>query len=320
MIHKLFKKIKHIIKENEILSFFLKNLSFQLAEILVSIIDDEKFITKQYKRKTGRRLDLETPLLYNEKIQWLKLYYRNPILNICVDKHLVKDYVRQKISGSNPHIIPTIEVYDCIDDVEFSKLPDSFIMKLTNGSSFNYICNKKNEASIKKIRSRFKKWQNVNYFAIGREWAYKDVENKIICEPLLLSSNGDLPEDYKFYCFDGRVEVIAVNLELYKNGKRKSMFKKNLYDREWNFIDGTIEYPNDPNQIIEKPRALNEMVKFAEEISKDFPSVRVDMYYVDDVFYFGELTFYPSSGYQLIQPKQLEIFMGNKFPIDRSFL
>jgi hypothetical protein len=318
MIYKLFKKIKHVVKENENLSFFLKNVSFKIAEILVILVDDEKYITKQYKRKTGKNLDLKAPVLYNEKIQWLKLYYRNPILNICVDKHLVKEYVSQNIIGSDSHIIPTIDVFNCIDDVDFSKLPDSFIMKLTNGSSFNYICNQKSDASIKIVKSRFKKWQKINYFAIGREWAYKDVKNRIICEPLLLSVDGNLPEDYKFYCFNGRVEVIAVNLDLYKNGKRKSNFMKNLYDREWNFIDGTIEYPNNPNQIVEKPRKLNEMIEFAEEISKDFPSVRVDMYYVDDVFYFGELTFYPTSGYQLIQPKELEIYLGNKFPIDQS--
>lgn len=233
----------------------------------------------------------------------------------CVDKVEVRKYVKSKIPHVEKHLIPIIDVYESVDEIDFGVLPKQFVMKLSNGSSFNYICYDNSKREIKRIRKRFRLWKRLDYYSIGREWAYKGVQNRIICEKLLLTNAGILPDDYKFYCFDGKVEIIAVNTEVYVDRKRQSSFCKNLYTTSWEYMEGSIGYPNSPDRLVEKPKMLGEMIDFAEALSKDFPAVRVDMYYFDEMFYFGELTFYPASGYQKIVPIELEILMGNKITI-----
>ncbi|MFW6029415.1 MAG: ATP-grasp fold amidoligase family protein [Halanaerobiales bacterium] len=304
------RKVKNIIKTNDELAFRLKVLTIKISDIFTKFISDEKYIKSQYKRKTGEKLDLDNPKLYNEKIQWLKLNYRNPLLNICVDKYEVRRYVKSKIEGAESILIPIIGVYNSVDEIDFKHLPNSFILKLTNGSSFNYICFKKSPSEIRKIKSRFKKWTKLNYYSIGREWAYKNVKNRILCEELLITSTGNPPEDYRFFCFNGEVKFIAVDIESVIDGVKNTNYYRNLYDKNWNMISGTIEYPNKPDHKIKKPTKLNKMIDVAEKLSSDFPAVRVDFYYFDDIFYFGELTFYHASGYQNIQPYALEKKMG----------
>ncbi|MGO1469479.1 MAG: ATP-grasp fold amidoligase family protein [Tissierella sp.] len=311
------RKIKNIIKNNDELAFRLKALSIQVSDILSKIIPDESYIKWQYKSRTGRKLNLDSPQLYNEKIQWLKLNYRKSILNKCVDKYEVREYVKSKIDNAEEILIPVIGVYNTIEEVDFDSLPNSFILKLTNGSSFNYICFDKNKTEINKIRNRFRKWINLKYYSIGREWAYKDVKNRIICEELLVTKNGNPPEDYRFFCFNGEVKLISVDLESVVDGVKNSNYYRNLYDKNWQLIDGIIEYPNRLDETIEKPSKLQEMVEIAEKLSSDFPAVRVDFYYFDDKFYFGELTFYHASGYQSIQPYDLEKKMGDWIKIDK---
>lgn len=304
------RKVKNLIKTNDELAFRLKALTIRMSDFVARFTSDEQYIRRQYKRKTGKRLDLDNPKLYNEKIQWLKLNYREPLLNKCVDKYEVREYVRSKVDDAERILIPLIGVYDSVEEIDFKQLPNSFILKLTNGSSFNYICLKNTPRETKKIKSRFKKWLNLNYYSIGREWAYKNVKNRIICEELLLTSTGNPPEDYRFFCFDGKVKLISVDLESVIDGVKNSNYYRNLYDKDWNMIEGTIEYPNKPEHKIPKPKVLDEMIYVAEKLSEDFPAVRVDFYYFDGKFYFGELTFYHASGYQNIQPYELEEQMG----------
>lgn len=311
------KKIKNKIKNNDELAFRLKVLTLKISDFLLKIIPDKPYIKLQYKIKTGRKLNLESPQLYNEKIQWLKLYYRKPILNTCVDKLVVREFVKSKIDKAEDILIPVIGVYNSVEDIDFDILPNSFILKLTNGSSFNYICLDKKPTEINKIRKRFNKWIDLNYYSIGREWAYKDVKNRIICEELLLTSSGNPPEDYRFFCFNGEVKLIAIDLESVVDGVKNSNYYRNLYDKDWQLIDGIIEYPKKSDRIINKPSRLQEMIDIAEELSSDFPAVRVDFYYFDNKFYFGELTFYHASGYQNIQPYDLEKRMGDWMNINK---
>lgn len=312
----ILKKIKNIIKTNDELAFRLKVFKIKISHFIAKFIEDELYIKIQYRLRTGRKLDLDKPELYNEKIQWLKLNYRNPILNECVDKYKVREYVKRKIKDAESILIPIIGVYNFVDEIDFNNLPNSFILKLTNGSSFNYICFEKTPKEIKKIKSRFKKWINMNYYSVGREWAYKDVKNRIICEELLLTSTGNPPEDYRFFCFNGKVKIIAVDIDSVVDGIKTSNYYRNLYDRHWRRIPGTIEYPNKPNYEVPKPKKLQEMIEVAEKLSEDFIAARVDFLYFDNKYYFGELTFYHASGYQKIQPYELEKKMGEWIKIN----
>lgn len=305
------KKIKNIIKKNDEIAYRLKALTIVIAMIKTKFISDQIEIKSQYKRKLGKNLDLNNPQLYNEKIQWMKLNFRDELLNVCVDKHEVRKYVQEKIPNANQILIPQLGIYNDVDDIDFNQLPNQFILKLTNGSSFNYICFDKNKrGEIKKIRNRFKLWSKLNYYAIGREWAYKNVKNRIICEKLILSAQGNPPEDYRFFCFGGKVKMITVDVESVVDGVKNSDYYRKIYDLDWNIIEATIEYPDKPELSIKKPKLLNEMIEVAERLSKDFPAVRVDFYSFEDKFYFGELTFYHASGYQKISPIDFEQQMG----------
>lgn len=308
-------KIIKFIKKNDEVAYRLKAVAIRASMINKYFINDRKFIEKQYKRRTGEKLDIDNPITYNEKLQWMKLFYKNPLLNKCVDKYLVREYVHKKL-GEDNILIPLIGVYNNVNEINFDQLPDNFIMKLTNGSSFNHICYKKTDKEIKKIKSKFRNWIKLDYYSYGREWAYKNVKNRILCEELLTPSSGNPPEDFRFFCFNGKVKVISVDIDSVVNGVKNSNYFRNLYTCEWERIDARIEYPNKVGYDVPKPKRLEDMVRIAEKLSEDFPAVRVDLYYFDEKIYFGELTFYHSSGYQKFEPRSFAEEMGSFIDIE----
>ena len=314
----LVKKIKTVLKKSDELSWRLKLVNMHYNLMKSKHDNDKEFIRKQYYSRTGKKLNLKNPVTFNEKLQWLKLYYHNPLLHTCVDKYAVRDYVKKKLDGKYGNIlIPCYGVYDDIDEVDFSKLPREFIMKLTNGSSFNYICYHKNRKEIKKMKTRFRHWCKQDYYTYGREWAYKGVPNRIVVEKLLKPSNGNPPEDFRFFCFDGKVKAISVDIDSVINGVKQANYYRNIYDSNWNRIKGRIEYPNKEDADVPKPKQLETLVAIAEKLSEDFPAVRVDLYYFDEKIYFGELTFYHSSGYQNFEPEEFAVWMGSFIEIEK---
>jgi hypothetical protein len=291
-----------------------KYLKLRLAKFLSYIFTDKIFIKIQYLIKTHKKLNLKNPTTYNEKIQWLKLYYRNAIIKTCVDKYEVRNYVERTINEDI--LVPLLGIYDNISEIDYSTLPNSFIMKLTNGSSFNYISYDKTENDIFQINRRFKRWLKTDYFCFGREWAYKNIKNRILCEQLLVNNDGTQPEDYQLFCFNGKVAYITVDYDTVVNGTKTNRNKKrNIYDRSWNPVEGTMGNRNDPNRRVEATPILNRMIKYAEKLSIPFPHVRVDFYCVSNKIFFGELTFYHASGYQTINPLELDIQMGSLIDI-----
>lgn len=310
----MLKKIKNFIQSHDELGYKTK-LYYVLLHKHLGFISDRSFIKRQYFLKTKNKLDLDNPQTYNEKLQWMKLYYRNPILPKLVDKYTVRDFVKNKIGGQ--YLIPLIGVYDNVDEIDFNKLPDEFIVKLNNGSSFNYICTNKTDKEIDKIKQRFRKWINVDYYMYGREWAYKNVENKIIIEELLKPSSGEPPKDFRFFCFGGEVKFISVDSDSVVNNVKTSDYYRNLYNKHWELIDARIKYPNNP-KLDEKPERLDEMIHLAKRLSEEFPAVRVDFYYFDNKIYFGELTFYHGSGYQKIYPPEFSYTMGNWMNLNKK--
>lgn len=303
----MLNKIKNFIQSYDELGYRLK-LYYVLSHKYLGFISDKSFIKGQYFLKTKNKLDLDNPKTYNEKLQWMKLYYRDPLLPTLVDKYAVRDFVRNKIGDQ--YLIPLIGVYDDVDEINFKKLPNEFIVKLNNGSSFNYICTNKTDKEIAKIKQRFRKWINVDYYMYGREWAYKNVENKIIVEELLKPLSGEPPKDFRFFCFDGEVKFISVDSDSVVNNVKTSDYHRNLYDKQWELIDARIKYPNNP-KLDEKPTRLDEMLHLSERLSEGFPAVRVDFYYFDNMIYFGELTFYHGSGYQKIDPIEFSYKLGD---------
>lgn len=278
-----------------------------IALELVRFIPDKAMLKLQYKIKTGRKLNIDEPKRYTEKLQWYKLNYKNPVLHQCVDKYLVRNFVKSK--GLSETLVQLYAKYNSIKDVEWDKMPQSFVIKTTNGGGgLNVvICNDKNSLDIKDVENKLK-CKKIKSRTGGREWAYYGLKPGIVVEELLV--NKENPDagvnDYKIFCYNGKAEYIVVDTDRYIGHKR------NFYDVNWNRIHATSDCPA-CDKDIEKPQNYDEMIRIAEKLSEDFPYVRVDLYNVDGKIYFGELTFYPWSGYVQFDPDEFDFEAGEKF-------
>ena len=272
-------------------------------------IPDKTMIRIQYFIKMHRFLHLKNPKRYTEKIQWYKLHYRNPILTQCVDKYRVREYLKR--INMERYLIPLIAVWDNADLIEWEKLPDSFILKTTNGSGTNIFVPDKKKADKISIINQIKIWLTQTNINAGREWAYNNVIPRVVCEPILFDSNqhGEGLDDYKFFCFDGHIEMMWIDYDRFKNHKRV------LFSREGKRLDVHCSYPS-PSDFIYPKRAFECLIPIAEAIAKGFPHVRIDLYYVNESPYFGEMTFYSGSGYEPFDKDFFDFELGTKFSIN----
>lgn len=278
---------------------------------MFSFVPDASMLKFQYKLKLGRALNLDNPTRFTEKLQWYKINYRNPVMHKCVDKYKVREYVKAK--GLKNILVKLYAHYNLIEQVEWDKLPNQFVVKTTNGGGgLNVVvCPDKTKLNISEIIQKLQcKKKKKNYG--GREWAYYGLEPGIVVEELLV--NQDNPEagvnDYKFFCYNGHAKYIIVDVDRYINHKR------NFYDHNWNNLHITSDCPASDRDI-PRPENLDEMLMIAEKLSEDFPYVRVDLYYVDGKVYFGELTFYPWSGYVQFVPDDWDYKFGEDFELRR---
>lgn len=302
------KKLINLISKNDYLLFEIKYWRLRYLMWSGRFISDKKYIQKQYAFRTGKKLNLETPELYNEKVQYTKLFFRDERLKKLVDKYEVRAYVSDVIGEK--YLTKLYGVYEHPEDMRFDELPDKFVVKLTNGSGYNILCEQKNKKTIKKIKNRFAKWMKVDFYMLGREWAYKDVKNRIICEEYLESASAYGLNDYKVFCFNGEPKMIQVDYSRFKGHKR------NLYTPEWEFIDEKVEYENDRNADIPRPEHLDEMLECARKLSEPFPHVRVDFYSIDNRLVFGEMTFYHGAGYLHFENEDYERELGAYWKLD----
>lgn len=267
-------------------------------------IPDKIFLKIMYKRIMKNKLNLKKPTTFNEKLQWLKLYDKNSQYTKMVDKYDVKQYVA-KIIGEE-YIIPTIGIYDRFDDIDFDTLPDQFVMKCTHDSGSTIICKDKNKFNIKQAKEKIENALKQNFFYLAREWPYKNVKPRIIIEKYIEEEEHDGLTDYKFMCFDGKVKCSFVCLN--RNGA--DGLNVDFYDINWNKMPFKRHYKNS-NIILEKPKNYTKMIELAEKLSKEIPFVRVDFYEINNIMYFGELTFYPGGGFEEFTPKEYDEKLGN---------
>lgn len=274
-------------------------------------MSDEEYLKRIFEAKVGHPLNLSNPKSFNEKLQWLKIHDHNPLYTTLVDKYEVKRYVASIIGEE--FIIPTIGVWDKFDDIDFSVLPNQFVLKCTHDSGGLVICKDKTNLDIKKAKKKIESCLKQNYFWVGREWPYKNVKPRIIAEKYITDESGVELKDYKVFNFDGNPELIQVDYDRFVNHKR------NLYTVDWKFIDASIKFPNDANHKIEKPEALEMMVDAAKKLSCGIVHVRTDFYCIGNRVYFGELTFYHGSGFEIFNPEDLGLYLGNlmKLPLGK---
>lgn len=240
-----------------------------------------------YKKVFKKSLNLDNPKLFNEKIQWLKLNWQHPLIAKCADKYLVREYINE--CGCEEILNEIYEVYSNVEDINFEKLPKSFVLKCTHGCATNILCKNKTEIKEQEIRNQLSKWLKSRYSLFAAEIQYDRIEPRIICEKFLESDEEYGLIDYKIYCFNGEPKYILVCKE------RQKDIKKYFYDTNWNMIN----YRRDCNEDsigIKKPKSLNQMLEYSKKLSKEFPFVRADFYEVDSKPVFGELTFTPAGG------------------------
>lgn len=280
---------------------------------ILRFVPDKPMIQFQYRIKTGRKLDLKNPKRFTEKLQWYKLYYRNPVMVECVNKYAVREYVKSK--GLENILVPLYAHYKWVEDVEWDRLPESFVIKTQHGGGgLNVIVvPDKSKITVEEVISKLHySHEKVKAHGGGREWAYGGVDTGIVVEELLI--NREKPEagvnDYKIFCYNGHAKYVIVDVDRYIGHKR------NFYDRDWNNLHVTSDCPAADKEN-ERPENLDAMLRVAEKLSEDFPYVRVDLYSVDGRVYFGELTFYPWSGYVQYTPDEWDYKFGGDFELKR---
>lgn len=272
------------------------------------IFSDKTYLKYMYRLVMHEKLNLKHPQKFTEKIQWLKLYDRKPEYTDMVDKVKVKEYVSKKIN--NKIIIPTLAVYNDVNDLDLGKLPDRFVLKTSNGGGSNsvIICRDKSNFNIENAKKILQRGLKFSIYKNYREWPYKSIHAQIIAEMYMQNNDDDELMDYKFYCFNGRAEYCQVIMGRHANETI------DFFDRDWKHQSfyGLNPIAKPAGKPIAKPAALDQMLKIADILSENIPFVRVDLYYVNAEIYFGELTFYPASGLGVFTPKEWDSLLGEK--------
>lgn len=280
---------------------------------MLNWLPDKVFLEAAFRARFGRKLNLNNPETFNEKLQWLKLYNRKPEYTKMVDKYLVRDYVKEKIGEE--YLIPLLGVWDDPEKIDFDELPTQFVLKCNHNSGLGMcICKDKNSLDINKVKEELKKGINQNYYLTSREWPYKDVPRRIIAEKYMVDESGYELKDYKFYCFDGKVKLVMINSDRMSSEKTKA----NYFDENYQPLDFVWGYENAeiPPQ---KPEKFEEMKYLAEKLSEGISHVRIDFYQTPSGIYFGEITFFDGSGFDAIEPIEWDYKIGSwiKLPLDK---
>jgi len=251
---------------------------------------DKPYLMWIYRISMAQRLNLRKAHTFNEKLQWLKLYDRNPVYSRMVDKNAAKEYVKGIIGEE--YIIKTLGIWDSFAQIDFDNLPNQFVLKCTHDSGGMVICKDKKQFDYATAKNKIENSMKRNYYYWGREWPYKNVKPRIIAEQYMTdSAEREELKDYKFFCFNGRVECFKIDFD------RFTEHHANYYDREGVLLPfGEVDCPPRPERRIDLPHRLSDMIVLAEKLSNGCVFLRVDFYEVDERIYFGELTFFPASG------------------------
>ncbi|MGN0398088.1 MAG: ATP-grasp fold amidoligase family protein [Candidatus Fimimorpha sp.] len=272
--------------------------------IIRNIFPDRWYISIRYKEHMNEKLNLKNPQTFNEKMQWLKINNRVPMYTQLVDKYKVREYVEKKIGKE--YLIPLVGgPWERETDIDFSALPSAFVMKCNHDSASVVICKDKREIDSESIKAKLGKALRYNYFWLSREWPYKNVKPCIIAEKFMQDDSGEDLRDYKFFCFNGEVKCFKVDFDRFQN------HRANYYDIDEKLLPfGEEKCPPDFNKQLLMPDNLQEMIHLASILSEELPFARVDFYNINGHIYFGEITFFPASGFGRFIPNEWDRILG----------
>lgn len=289
---------------------------YKLTRAFPYALPDSWYLRAYYFFEMGRELNLKNPVLYSEKLQWLKIHDRKPEYIVMADKVRAKEYVASVVGEE--YIIPTLGVYDRFEDIDFEKLPDEFVLKCNHDSGNVVVCKDKRQLDIDNARNVLTKALKTDYYLRGREWPYKKIKRKIMAETFLSAPTESFYNhlgmtDFKFSCFNGKVNDVMVCLER-ESGDTKFYF----FDKDWNLLRYNIRGKNAPEGFtIPKPENFEKMVEIAEILSKNIPYLRLDLYNLAGKVYFGEMTFFPDGGFDRNLLPDTERLYGNLIEISK---
>lgn len=286
--------INKIFKERETR---LKVLNF------LKFIPDKLILKIEYRMKIGKRLNLDTPITFNEKLQWLKLNDRNPLYTKMADKYEVREYIKQKIGEK--YLVPLYGMWETVDEISFNTLPKEFVLKCTHDSGSLVLCQDKDKLDIIMVKKELKNRLKKNSFWYGREWVYKDIKPRVIAEKYLKDEKNPYLPVYKFFCFNGEPKII----QSIQNDKQENE-TIDYFDIEWNLLNIKQRFPNSKEPFM-KPSKLDEMLEIARKLSQNLIFLRVDLYLINENIFFSENTFYPDAGYSIFEPEEWDRKLGD---------
>lgn len=280
--------------------FYMKNFIVNVLRV----ISDKTYLKIRYRLKMKKKLPLNDPKTYNEKLQWLKLYDRNPVYSTMVDKYGAKNYIAEIIGEE--HIIPTINVWDKFEDIDFDTLPEQFVLKTTHDSGGVVICQDKSKLDKVAARKKLSKSLKHNYYYNGREWPYKNVKPRIIAEEYLSALGEEGLVEYKIFCFNGVAKIVLACRGQAHGAGRINDFM----DRDFNRIPVKSLNPTSKTDP-ERPEQLDDIIEIAEKLSAGIPQLRVDTYIANGKIYVGELTFFHNGGMCKFEPEEWDYTFGS---------
>lgn len=280
-------------------------LGYDMIKKCPKLMTDRFYLKVLWKMLMGYELNLENPVTFNEKLQWLKLYDRNPLYTTLVDKYRVKQWVADRIGAE--HVIPTLAVYKSVDEIDLYKLPSQFVLKCNHDSGSVAVCRDKSTFDIETAKKKLGEALKRNFYWEAREWPYKNVKPLIFAEKYMEdNSTHELP-DYKFFTFDGVAKALFIATE---RGSELEETKFDFFDIDFKHIAVTNGHPN-AKTLPSKPECFDEMIRLSEKLSKGIPQVRCDFYEVNGKSYFGELTFCHWGGMTPFKPADFDKTMGD---------
>lgn len=279
-------------------------ISIKILFIIAPYLPDTTYLRLYFRLRMGYWPNLKAPITFSEKLQWLKLHNRKAEYTQMVDKYAVKKYVA-KIIGED-YIIPTLAVYDKVDEIDFNSLPNQFVLKCTHDSGGIILCKDKNLLNFNSAKRKLQSSLKKSYFYRNREWPYKNVPHRIILEEFLVDESGYELKDYKFFCFNGN----PIFCQVIKG--RNNHMTIDFFDKEWNHypFHEPKSYPFSDTPIM-RPHNYEKMLEIASKLSKGHPFIRVDLYDINGNIKFGELTFYPTSGCEGFEPQEWDKKFGD---------